>query len=110
MSPRRSLLVIFVLVIVLPVGILVFTSLQPFYEGLTWESFERLHARELCDLILAPGSFREFDRQHARARRRHRDRGGAVHGAVRLARGAPPARAPGCSTRSPRRRWCFRRS
>ena len=33
---------IFMLVIVLPVGILVFTSLQPFYEGLTWESFGRL--------------------------------------------------------------------
>jgi iron(III) transport system permease protein len=35
------LLVIFVLAIVLPMAILVFTSLQPFYEGVTSDSFGR---------------------------------------------------------------------
>src|SRR5204863_8358780 len=49
---------IFVLVIVLPVGILVFTSLQPFYEGVTAESFERF-TLENYHVILAPGSFRD---------------------------------------------------
>ena len=36
------LLLIFILVIALPVATLVFTSLQPFYEGITAESFGRL--------------------------------------------------------------------
>jgi iron(III) transport system permease protein len=49
---------IFALVIVLPVGILVFTSLQPFYEGVTWESFERF-TLENYQVILGPGSFRD---------------------------------------------------
>jgi iron(III) transport system permease protein len=49
---------VFVLVIVLPVGMLVFTSMQPFYEGLTWESFERF-TLENYRVILAPGSFRD---------------------------------------------------
>src|SRR5437667_4393753 len=49
---------IFAFVIVLPVGILVFTSLQPFYEGLTWDSFGRLTLENYA-LILAPGSFRD---------------------------------------------------
>jgi len=52
------LLVIFVLVIVLPVAILVFTSLVPFYEGVTWDSFARL-TLENYHAILAPGSFRD---------------------------------------------------
>ena len=49
---------IFAFVIVLPVGILVFTSLQPFYEGLTWDSFGRVTLENYA-LILAPGSFRD---------------------------------------------------
>jgi iron(III) transport system permease protein len=52
------LLVTFVLVIGLPVAILVFTSLLPFYEGVTWESFGRL-TLENYTVILAPGSFRD---------------------------------------------------
>jgi iron(III) transport system permease protein len=52
------LVVIFVLLIVLPVGVLVFTSLQPFYEGLTRESFERF-TLDNYHIILAPGSFRD---------------------------------------------------
>src|SRR5712691_7996609 len=52
------LLVIFVLVIVLPVGILVFTSLLPFYEGVTSESFGRFTLDNYA-LILGPGSFRD---------------------------------------------------
>jgi len=51
------LLVTFVLVTALPVGMLVFTSLQPFYEGLTAESFERFTLDNYV-AILAPGSFR----------------------------------------------------
>jgi iron(III) transport system permease protein len=52
------LLVIFLLAIVLPVGILVFTSLQPFYEGVTAEAFGRL-TLENYKTILDPGSFRD---------------------------------------------------
>jgi iron(III) transport system permease protein len=52
------LLIIFLLAIVLPVAILVFTSLLPFYEGLTWESFGRLTLENYA-AILAPGSFRD---------------------------------------------------
>lgn len=52
------LLLIFVLVTVLPVGMLAFTSLQPFYEGLTPESLERFTLDNYAT-ILAPGSFRD---------------------------------------------------
>jgi iron(III) transport system permease protein len=52
------LLAIFVLVIVLPVGILVFTSFQPFYEGLTADSFARFTLDNYAT-ILAPGDFRD---------------------------------------------------
>src|SRR5260370_28399296 len=41
-----------------PVGMLAFTSLQPFYEGLTSESFERFTLDNYA-AILAPGSFRD---------------------------------------------------
>ncbi|MEA2905919.1 MAG: iron(III) transport system permease protein [Alphaproteobacteria bacterium] len=52
------LLGIFILVIMLPVGILVFTSLLPFYEGVTWESWGRF-TLENYHVILGPGSFRD---------------------------------------------------
>ena len=52
------LLAIFLLAIALPVAILVFTSLMPFYEGVTWESFSRF-SLENYHAILAPGSFRD---------------------------------------------------
>ena len=52
------LLAIFVLAIVLPVGILLFTSLQPFYEGVTADSFGRFTLENYA-VILAPGSFRD---------------------------------------------------
>jgi iron(III) transport system permease protein len=52
------LLIIFILAIVLPVAILVFTSLLPFYEGLTWESFGRFTLDNYA-VILGPGSFRD---------------------------------------------------
>jgi iron(III) transport system permease protein len=52
------LLGIFVLVIALPVGILVFTSFQPFYEGVTADSFARFTLDNYAT-ILAPGSFRD---------------------------------------------------
>ncbi len=51
------LAVTFGLVTALPVAMLVFTSLQPFYEGLTQESFGRLTLDNYAT-ILAPGSFR----------------------------------------------------
>jgi iron(III) transport system permease protein len=53
-----SLVVIFVLVIVMPVAMLVFTSLVPFYEGVTWDSFSRLSFSNY-QAILEPGSFRD---------------------------------------------------
>ncbi len=52
------LLMAFMLVTLLPVGMLVFTSLQPFYEGLTSESFSRFTLDNYAT-ILAPGSFRD---------------------------------------------------
>jgi iron(III) transport system permease protein len=52
------LLVIVLLVIALPVAILVFTSLQPFYEGVTWDSFGRFTLENYA-VILEPGSFRD---------------------------------------------------
>jgi iron(III) transport system permease protein len=52
------LAVTFGLVTALPVAMLVFTSLQPFYEGLTPESFGRLTLDNYAT-ILAPGSFRD---------------------------------------------------
>jgi len=52
------LLLIFVLAIALPVAMLVFTSLQPFYEGLTADSFGRLTLENYI-AILEPGSFRD---------------------------------------------------
>ena len=52
------LLLIFILVIALPVATLVFTSLQPFYEGITADSFGRL-TLENYRVILEPGSFRD---------------------------------------------------
>jgi iron(III) transport system permease protein len=48
----------FGLVTALPVAMLVFTSLQPFYEGLTPESLGRLTVDNYVT-ILAPGSFRD---------------------------------------------------
>ena len=52
------LLAIFLLVIALPVAILVFTSLQPFYEGVTFDAFGRFTLENYA-VILAPGSFRD---------------------------------------------------
>jgi len=52
------LLLTFLLVTLLPVGMLVFASLQPFYEGLTVESFARFTLDNYAT-ILAPGSFRD---------------------------------------------------
>ena len=49
---------IFVLVIVLPVAMLIFTSLQPFYEGVTREALGRA-TLDNFSLILRPGSFRD---------------------------------------------------
>jgi iron(III) transport system permease protein len=51
------LLATFLLVTVLPVGMLAFTSLQPFYEGVTAESLTRFTLDNYAT-ILAPGSFR----------------------------------------------------
>jgi iron(III) transport system permease protein len=52
------LLVIFVLAIVLPMAILVFTSLQPFYEGVTLESFGRF-TLENFSVVLGLSSFHD---------------------------------------------------
>jgi iron(III) transport system permease protein len=57
-AAAAALLVTFLLVTALPVGMLVFTSLQPFYEGLTPESFGRVTLDNYA-MILAPGSFRD---------------------------------------------------
>ncbi len=52
------LAVIFLLVTGLPLIMLVFTSLQPFYEGVTADSFRRF-TLENYRVLLGPGSFRD---------------------------------------------------
>lgn len=52
------LVVILFLVILLPIGMLVFASLQPFYEGLTLESFGRLTLDNYA-VVLKQGSFQD---------------------------------------------------
>ncbi len=52
------LFVLFLIVTLAPIAMLVFASFQPFYEGVTWESFSRL-SLENYDALLAPGSFRD---------------------------------------------------
>jgi len=52
------LLALFVLVTVLPIGMVIFVSLQPFYEGLTVESLDRLTLANYR-IVLEPGSFRD---------------------------------------------------
>ncbi len=52
------LLALFLLVIVLPIGMVIFASIQPFYEGLTVASFDRLTLANYRS-ALAPGAFRD---------------------------------------------------
>jgi iron(III) transport system permease protein len=52
------LLVLFAIIIVLPIGMVIFVSLQPFYEGLTIDSLDRLTLANYKS-VLAPGSFRD---------------------------------------------------
>jgi iron(III) transport system permease protein len=52
------LLALFALVIVLPIGMVIFTSLQPFYEGLTLDSLDRLTLANYRS-VLGPGAFRD---------------------------------------------------
>jgi iron(III) transport system permease protein len=52
------LLALFLLVTVIPVSMLVFTSLQPFYEGVTFDSLSRLSLDNYW-VLLEPGSFRD---------------------------------------------------
>lgn len=52
------LLALFLFVTVIPVLMLLFTSLQPYYEGVTIASFSRL-ATDNYRVLLAPGSFRD---------------------------------------------------
>lgn len=57
--PAAGLLfALFLLVTVIPVAMLVFASLQPFYEGVTRDSFSRL-SLENYELLAGPGSFRD---------------------------------------------------
>jgi len=52
------LLTLFVLVVALPIGIVIFISVQPFYEGLTLSSFDRFTLDNYRS-VLAPGAFRD---------------------------------------------------
>ncbi len=53
-----ALILMFMLVTGLPLVMLVFTSLQPFYEGVTPESFSRF-TLENYRVLMGPGSFRD---------------------------------------------------
>ncbi len=52
------LAVLFILVTLLPVAVLIFTSFQPFYEGFNMDALRR-SSLENYQLLLAPGSFRD---------------------------------------------------
>lgn len=52
------LVLISMFVIFLPIAMIVFASLQPFYEGVTWDSFGRFTLANY-EQVLAPGSFRD---------------------------------------------------
>lgn len=52
------LLALFMFVTIIPVVMLIFTSFQPYYEGVTIDSFSRL-SFDNYRLLLAPGSFRD---------------------------------------------------
>ena len=52
------LLALFLVVTIVPVGMLVFASFQPFYEGVTLDSLSRL-SLENYELLVGPGSFRD---------------------------------------------------
>jgi iron(III) transport system permease protein len=52
------LVVLFLVVTVIPVAMLVFTSFQPFYEGVSLDSLGRL-SLENYRVLLGPGSFRD---------------------------------------------------
>ena len=52
------LVAMFAIVTILPVTMLVFTSFQPFYEGVTADSFARV-SLENYRLLVGPGSFRD---------------------------------------------------
>jgi iron(III) transport system permease protein len=49
---------LFVFITALPIGIVIFVSLQPFYEGLTLDSFERITLANYRS-VLGPGAFRD---------------------------------------------------
>jgi iron(III) transport system permease protein len=52
------LLVLFLIITVIPVAILMFTSFQPFYEGVSAEAFGR-SSLDNYRVLLGPGSFRD---------------------------------------------------
>jgi iron(III) transport system permease protein len=52
------LVVLFLIVTVVPVGILIFTSFQPFYDGVSVEAFSR-SSLDNYRVLLGPGSFRD---------------------------------------------------
>ena len=52
------LFLLFLFVTIIPVIILIYASLQPYYEGVTFDSFRRL-TLENYDPLLRPGSFRD---------------------------------------------------
>ena len=49
---------LFLLVTIIPLAMLIFASLQPFYEGVTWGALSRA-TLENYEPLLAPGSFRD---------------------------------------------------
>jgi iron(III) transport system permease protein len=52
------LFILFVFVTVIPAGILLFTSFQPFYDGVSLESFGRM-TLDNYSVLFGPGSFRD---------------------------------------------------
>ena len=49
---------LFLLVTIIPLAMLIFASLQPFYEGVTWDALTRATLENYAPL-LEPGSFRD---------------------------------------------------
>ena len=87
---------------------LVFTSLQPFYDGISVGALTRV-SLDNYRVLLGPGDLPQLDRQHAHSRCGDRNNRGAVHRACARGSWCGACRARRCSTSSRRCRWCFRR-
>ena len=88
-----------------PIAMLVWVSLLPFYQPVSAAALKLGHPRQLPHRVL--GRSCRADRQHAAGRGGDRDAGGGAHLPGGVAGGAAGARAAGSSSGWPPFRWSF---